>query len=479
MAEENLKQKTKKGLYWQFFNQFANNGLQFCIGIVLARLLTPEDYGITALPAVFLAVAGCLVDCGFGSALVRKPDLSEKDLSTAFYYSISVGVTLYLALFLSSGWIADFYNAPILESVLKVTALGLLFGPVASVQGVQLSRKLDFKTPTKISLTCKITTGILGLAMAFCGYGIWSLVIPGVVGSIINVLMLYYFVRWLPKERWSKESFRYLWGFGSKLLASWLMGTVYENVYPLIIGKFFSPAQLGIWNRAQGYASLPSKQATNVLQSVTFPVLSKMQEDTDKLAMNYRRILRVSAFVVFPIMLIMAAVAHPLVIILVTEKWESCVPFLQIMCFSLFLYPIHAINLNLLQVKGRSDLFLRLEIIKKIVGILIMCITIPIGLMAMAYGMVVSSFISLIINTYYTGVIINVGYWRQVKDLLPIFLMSLASFIAIRAFMMTTNNLYIQLFIGVLIGLVVYLLLTNILHREEMTDVIYMFKRKP
>ena len=478
MSEDNLKSKTKKSLYWQFFNQFGNTGLQFVITTILARLLTPEDYGITALPVIFLAVSQCIVESGFGAALIRKPDLNEKDLSTAFYYGVCMGIILYLGLFLASPFIADFYDAPILTSVLKVTALGLLLSPVASVLSVQLTRSLEFKVLAKISLTCRITTGFVALVIAFSGYGIWALVVPQVVGSFLNIFLLYYCVRWRPKEHWSKESFKYLWGFGSKLLFSYLLGTIYENIYVVVIGKFYSPVQLGIWNRAQSYANLPSKQATGVLQSVTFPVLSKIQDDEEKLAFNYRRILRVSAFVVFPIMLLLSALAEQFVVILITDKWIECVPFLQIMCVAMMLYPIHAINLNVLQVKGRSDLFLRLEIIKKIMGVAILCVTIPWGLIPMAWGMMVSSILSFFVNTYYTGKLIHVNCWRQTLDIAPIFGMAGLMYFVTGFISSCFANVYVQVVIGGAVAVVLYLGIAVLLKREELNDLKYMLKRK-
>lgn len=478
MTDNSLKVKTKKSLYWQFFNQFGNTGLQFVITTILARLLTPEDYGITALPVIFLAVAQCIVESGFGAALIRKPDLSEKDLSTAFYYSISVGVFLYLSLFFASPFIADFYNVPILQKVLRVTAIGLLIGPINSVLSIQLQRNLEFKTIAKINLICKTSTGLIAIAIAFAGFGIWALVIPQIISSLLNILLLYNNVRWLPREKWSKESFKYLWGFGSKLLFSYLLGTIYENIYLVIIGKIFSPSQLGIWNRAQSYANLPSKQATNVLQSVTFPVLSKIQNDEEKLAYNYRRILRVSAFVVFPAMLLLTALAKPFIIILITDKWIDCVPFLQILSVAMMLYPIHAINLNLLQVKGRSDLFLRLEIIKKILGIIVLCVTIPMGLIPMAWGLLASSFLSLFINTYYTGKLINVGMLRQTLDLAPIFGISGGMFVVTILLTKVISNLYLQVIVGGTVGVLLYLGVTIALKREELNDLKYMLKRK-
>lgn len=477
-TKENLKQQTKKGLYWSFFNQFANYGMQFCVGIVMARLLSPSDYGITALPAVFMAVAYILQNGGLSGALIRKTDLSEKDLSTAFYYSISVGIVLYVVMFFSATWIADFYNTPVLVPLIRVTALGFLWGPLGTPQYVILNRKLDFKTPTKISIISRIVSAIVGISMAFIGYGLWALVISGLLSSFLSLIMNWYVVRWIPKAGWSKDSFKYLWDYGNKMMASSLLDTLYNNIAPVFIGKFYSPAELGVYNRAQGYAMMPSQNVTGVIQGVTFPVLSKMQNDNEALAHNYRRMLKATAFIIFPIMMMLSALARPLVITLVTAKWESCVILLQIICFQFMWYPVHAINLNLLQVKGRSDLFLRLEIIKKIVGVSILAITLPHGLIVFCCGSVVSSLIALIINTYYTGKLINVGYFKQMRDLLPIVLLGLVMFAIIHLSNYLISNMLLQIICGGILGAIVYIGGAILFKFSELDDVKYMLKRK-
>lgn len=477
-TKENLKQQTKKGLYWSFFNQFANYGMQFCVGIVMARLLSPSDYGITALPAVFMAVAYIIQNGGLSGALIRKTDLSEKDLSTAFYYSISVGIVLYVVMFFSARWIADFYNTPVLVPLIRVTALGFLWGPLGTPQNVILNRKLDFKTPTKISIISRIVSAIVGISMAFIGYGLWALVISGLLSSFLSLIMNWYVVRWIPKAGWSKDSFKYLWDYGNKMMASSLLDTLYNNIAPVFIGKFYSPAELGVYNRAQGYAMMPSQNVTGVIQGVTFPVLSKMQNDNEALAHNYRRMLKATAFIIFPIMMMLSALARPLVITLVTAKWESCVILLQIICFQFMWYPVHAINLNLLQVKGRSDLFLRLEIIKKIVGVSILAITLPHGLIVFCCGSVVSSLIALVINTYYTGKLINVGYFKQMRDLLPIVLLGLVMFAMIHLSNYLIPNMLLQIICGGILGAIVYIGGAILLKFSELDDVKYMLKRK-
>ncbi len=478
MAEQNLKQKTKKGLYWKFAEQFANYGTQFTIGIVMARLLSPSDYGITALPAVFLAVAGIFAGAGFGSAMIRKPELKEEDLSTAFYYSTGVGIIAYILLFIASPWIANFYNTPVLKPLIRVTALGFLYGPMSTPQNIILQRRLDFKTPAKISVICKIVAGIVGITMAFYGYGVWSLTISAMLSGIVGLCIKFYVVRWYPKTGWSKESFHYLWGYGNKLMASQLIDVVYSNIAPIIIGKFYSTTDLGIYKRAQGYAAMPSSNATGVLQSVTFPVLSKMQNNDEFLAHNYRRMLKASAFVVFPLMMLLAALAHPLIIIMITKKWEACIILLQILCFSMMWYPIHAINLNLLMVKGRSDWFLKLEIIKKTYGVIILVATLPFGLTIFCSGRILFSFLSLIVNTHYTGKLINCGFWTQMKDLAPTSFLSLATFFISWSITQIISNLWLQLIIGGAIGSTFYLGMAYLLKMKQLDDVKYMLKRK-
>ena len=476
--EPNLRQKTTNGLLWSSVERFSNQGIQFLFSIVLARLLTPEDYGIVAMVIIFFAIAQTFVDSGFSNAIVRKKDRTEADLSTCFYFNIFVGLGFYIMLFLCSPFIAEFYDQPILSSVVKISGLSVLINSLCIVQQAQFTIRIDFKTQAKVTLTSTVISGILGILLAYLGYGVWALVWQGVIGTFIRMLLLWVFSKWRPRESFSKDSFHYLFGYGSKLLASGLLDTTYNNIYPIVIGKFYSPAQLGNFSRAQGWASLPSSNITSILQRVTFPVLTEMQDDDERLATNYRKLLRLSAFVIFPLMMLLAAVASPLVRVVITSKWDACVPYLQIICFSMMWYPIHAINLNLLQVKGRSDLFLRLEIIKKIVGVLVMCVTIPLGVTAMCFGMVFTSINALFINTYYTGKLLKIGYLTQMKDLLPIIFISLLVGACAYASTWLFSTEWIKLFMAVVIGGIMYLILINFFAKDEYIEVMNVIKRK-
>lgn len=475
---ESLKKKTVKGAAWTSLNQFFNIGFGFVIGVILARLLSPDDYGLLAMIAVFNAIAAAFMDCGFGSALIRKPNLTENDSSTAFYFNIVAGAILYGVIWLIAPWVTVFYNKPILTQLLRVEALLLILSSFKIVQYTQLSRALNFKSMTIISVISQAVSGIVAIVAAYRGFGVWSLVLQHLGASIIGLVLLWIISPWRPRGKWDNSSFRYLWGFGSKLLASSLLNTVYANIYPIVIGKFYSAADLGQYTRAKGYANLPSQTLTGVIQQVTFPVLSQIQEDTERLGNSYRRMLRFTVFIVFPIMIGMAVLAHPLVIALVTDKWEQCVPYLQVICFSMMWYPVHSINLNLLQVKGRSDLFLRLEIIKKAIITVAIFICVPFGIMGICIGSVCTSIICLAINTYYTGKLINVGFVRQMLDMTPTLLASLAMGAVVYLAVMPFDSDWVKLAVGVPLGLVIYLAIAKFFRMSELKEALDIIHRK-
>lgn len=477
MSTESLKQKTTKGLFWSSVERFSNQGMSFLFSVILARMLAPSDFGIIAMITIFFAVAQSFVDSGFSNALVRKTDRREEDFSTCFYFNIGVGIIAYIVLFLIAPLVASFYNQPILSPIIRITGLGVVLNSLCVVQQALFTIKIDFKSQAKVTLSATIISGIVGVVLAYQGYGVWALVWQGVVMSLVRMGLLWLMSKWRPKTGFSKDSFHYLFGYGSKLLASGLLDTIYNNIYPIVIGKFYSPTQLGNYSRALSFAQLPSSNITSILQRVTFPVLSSIQDDLPRLQANYRRLLKLSAFIVFPLMMGLAAVAFPLIRVVLTPKWEGCSLYLQIICFALMWYPIHAINLNLLQVKGRSDLFLRLEIIKKIVGVCIMCITIPLGITAMCIGMVASSLISLFINTYYTGKLINIGCLKQMRDLTPIFINSLIMGGIVYFSIQISDNDILQLSLSIIVGVLSYIGGALMITRSELKEFRNLFKR--
>ncbi len=474
---DSLKYKTKKGLYWKFSEQFAGYATQFIVGIIMARLLSPHDFGTAAIPVVFLSIAQVFVDGSFGLALIRKPEVTEKDLSTSFYYGIIVGLVCYIILFSCSPYIAVFYNEPILKHLIRITALTFLFNPLYTPQSVILNRRLDFKTPAKIQILIQIISGAAGITAAYLNYGIWALVVASLVSSVLNLLLTWYAVKWVPKERFSKKSFIYLWDFGNKMMVVRLMQTLYANIIPLIVGKSYGTRDLGIYNRAKGFASLPSSNIGGVLNSVTFPVLSKMQSDGELLGRNYRKMIRVSSFLVFPIMMLMCALAHPIIVALVTDKWIDSVILLQLMCFTYMLQPAQILNLNFLQVKGRTDLTMKLEFIKKGVYTVAIVVSIQFGLVVLCVADFFLTLFALFINTYYTGKFINVGFVKQVKDMLPHFFLSMVMLVVVFLFIQLFSSVWLQLILGGIVGLVFYFGMALLLKFDEFADLKYMLNR--
>ena len=476
MGEESLKRKTKVGLYWKFVEQFFNYGMTFIVGIVMARFLTPEDYGITALPAVFVSIAGIFTSAGFASAMIRKPELTEEDLATSFYYSAGMGIIIYVFLFFASPWIAVYYDTPVLTSLMRVNALSFIYGSMGSAQSIILQRRLDFKTPTYVGVVTKLVSGVVGIYMAYNGYGVWALTISTLIAGITNFLILWFVVKWYPKTGWSKESFRYLWGFGNKFIASQLIDTIYNNITPMIVGKYYSTKDLGVYNRAENYAKLPSQNLQGVIQSVTYPVLSKMLDDSERLAANYRRIIKATGFIVFPIMMLLAGLAHPLICIMITEKWSAAVILLQLLCFNMMWWPIQSINLNLLMVLNRTDLFLRLEVVKKIYGIIILVLTLPFGLVFFCAGRIMSAYISLFVNTYYNKELINYGFFRQFADLIPSLSLSFLTFCLSFGCTCIFDDNWMQLILGFIAGLSVYIVGAVLFKMDGLHDALYLLK---
>lgn len=386
----------------------------------MARILSPSDYGLMGMLLIFTAVSDAIMNGGLSTALIRKTDRTEVDMSTAFYFNIITGIVLYTVLFFSASSIASFYNAPELKYLVKVATIPFVINAFNLIQRTRMIIQMDFKTQAKYSIVSALIKGGSGIGLAYSGWGVWAIAWSGVIGTLTSCLLYWWHSSWKPKLTFSMKSFHELFGFGSKLMLSSVLDVFGNNLYTLIIGKYFSASSLGYYSRAFGYASLPCNVFTGVLSRVTLPMLSQIQNDNDRLAQVYKQLLSLSAFVAFPLMVGLALLAHPLIVVMITEKWLPCAEYLQLLCFAFMLYPIHALNLNLLQVKGRSDLFLRLEVIKKSMMLLLLIITIPFGIHTICIGAIVVSFLSWILNTYYTGKLIKVGFIKQITALMPV-----------------------------------------------------------
>ena len=474
---ESLKKKTVKGVVWSSVERFSVQSVQFLVMLVIARILSPKDFGLVGMLAIFIAVAQSLIDSGFSQALIRKQDRTEIDNSTVFYFNIVVSGLLYALFYAIAPWVADFYEEPQLCRLMRVLCLVVVINSFAVVQRAIYTASINFRTQAKASFTAALLSGVVGIYMAMNGYGVWTLVWQQLLNAGINTLLLWVWASWYPRLQYSWQSFHELFAFGSKLMASGLLDTLYSNMYVLVIGKVFSAVSLGYYAQADRFVKLPSSNITGILQRVTYPVLCTLQDDDDKLRKDYRQLLRLSAFIVFPLMCGLAGVAYPLIDLILGEKWLFTATLIIPLCFSGMWYPIHAINLNLLQVKGRSDLFLRLEIIKKIIGVSVLVCIIPFGLQAICYCSIATSLIALIINTYYTGKLINVGFLMQMKDLFGTLVLSLLMFALVFGITLMFDSILLQLSIGTLLGMIFFFSVSHVFKFKELSYLKSLMKR--
>lgn len=462
-----LKQKTVKGVSWSIVDNISNQGITFLVGLVLARLLTPDEYGLIGIISIFIMVFNSIVDSGFSNALIRKNNTSDTDYNTVFVVNMAISVILFAVLFFLSPTIATFFERPQLESLTQVMGFIVIINAFAIVQRTILIKNIDFKTQTIISLVSSVLSGIIGIGLAFCGYGVWSLVWQQISRQFLNTILLWVLAKWYPKFKFSMASFRELFGFGWKLLVSGLIDTIWKEIYQVVIGKCYTPATLGHYTRAQQFSSICSSNMVQVVQRVSYPVLSSIQDDRERLKSGYRRIIKVTMLLSFVLMLGLAAVSESLIIVLVGEQWLIAAKFLPVICFQMMLYPLHALNLNMLQVAGRSDLFLKLEIIKKIVAVIPLLMGIFIDIYWMLWGSVGTVFFAYYLNSYYSGKFVGYSIKTQIVDILPSF--CLASVVALIVYFVSFLNLshFLILPIQIVVGAVLVVLICELTQKEE------------
>lgn len=475
--KQSLKHTTKKGLYWSIVGTVANQGIRFVFGIVLARLLSPNDYGIIGILAVFMSVVSVFIDCGFSQALICKQNRTQKDFSTEFYFNIGVGLIGYLILFAAAPFIAIFYDMPILTPILRILGLGVIINSLCVVQGAQFAIKLDFKTPAKLAVVTQLVSGAFGIVLAYNGWGVWALVFQQVTGGLLNAILLWLFAGWRPTVEFSKTSFNYLWGYGSKILGASLIQQVYDNIYPLVIGKFFTVANLGQYSRAQGFASLPSGNLSGILNNLTFPILSRLNNDMLRLKDVYRRMIRSTAFIVFPLMIGMAVLSSSLVKVLLNELWYDCIPMLQALCLALMFQPLSVLQLNFFKATRRTDILLKVEIIKRIIGILSIILSIPFGIMGLCYGYIILYIICFFLNTFYTNKILEISFWSQIVDIIPPIIASFAMSLIIHTIILFFNYEILRLTLGGLAGIVVYYFFARLFMKKMLSDTILLIRK--
>ncbi len=475
-----MRDKTSKkvlsNLIWKFAERSGAQIIQFIVSIVLARLLTPADYGLIGLITVFISIALVFAQSGLGQALVQKKDADNTDFSTVFYFSIIFSIALYGVLFLTAPLIAGFYEEPKLINVIRVLGLSVIIGAANSVQQAYVQKTMQFKRCFWATLSGILVSGIVGIAMAYKGYGVWALVGHHISNQLINIVILWFAVKWRPILYFSVEKMKELFGYGWKLLCSSLIDAVYQNIYSLIIGKFYSSADLGYYNRGKQFPMLIIQNINSSIDSVLFPVMSEAQEQKDRVKQITRRSIMTSTFFIFPAMAGLAAVSESLTRILLTDKWLPAVPFIQFCCFTYAFWPVHTANLQAIKAVGRSDIFLKLEIIKKIIGIVILIITIPMGLIPMMIGRCVSTITSSFINAFPNRKLLNYSYFEQMKDILPTFLLSIIMFGLVLCINMLKLNVYITMIIQIIIGIIIYVVGAKIFKLETFEYVLNIIK---
>ena len=467
MVEESLKGKTVKGVAWSGIDNLAQFGVTFLVSIVLARLLSPDDYGLIGIITIFTAVCTVIINGGFTTALIRKKDATDDDYNTAFIVNLVLSLLLYAVIFLCSPLIADFFRREELVALTQVSSLGMVVGALALVQQTRLTKRIDFKTQAKITLVASVCSGVVGITMAVIGFGVWALVGQTLSSQMLRTVLLWFYNKWVPQFKFSKTSFHELFGFGWKMMLSGLLDTVWKELYQVVVGKFYTPATLGQYTRAKQFSSLFSSNLTSVIQRVTYPVLSNIQDDKERMVSAYRRIIKVTMFVTAICMFFLGAISEPLLYCLIGPKWHEAAVYLPLICITGSTYPLHAINLNMLQVQGRSDLFLGLEVIKKIIGIAPLSVCIFYGILPMLYTGFLTTVIAYFLNSYYSGKFLGYSSWMQIKDIAPSY--GLAALVALSVFFLKylPVSYWIVLPIQIILGCAVLLCVCQMTKMEE------------
>lgn len=453
-------------LMWKFLERGGVQGVQFVLSIILARLVSPSDYGIVAILLVFIQIANVFIQSGFNTALIQKKNSDDVDFSSIFYLSLVIAAILYVILYFTSPFISIFYKQEDLTIFLRIISLTLFFGAVNSVQNAYVSKTMQFKRYFVSSMGAVTGSGILGIVFAYKGFGVWALVIQQISKDVLTCFILWFTVKWRPKFVFSFERVKSLFGFGWKLLCSGILDTIFRNIYNLIVGRIYNSEILGVFNRGHQFPQVIATNLDGSIQSVMLPAISNKNDNIEEVKRMTRRSISMSAYLLMPCMFGMAAVAESLVKLLLTDKWLPCVPFLQLACFSYAIYPIHTANLTGINALGRSDIFLKLEIIKKTITVINILVTLPFGIYAMAIGQVVAAVISSFINAFPNKKLMNYSYFEQLKDLLPSFIVSIFMAVCVWSLKFISLPSSILLLLQISLGFILYIIFSKVFKLE-------------
>lgn len=477
-----LKKQALSGVFWSAIQLFGTQGISLVVSIILARLLLPAEFGLIAMLGIFMGLAATLINSGLTSSLIRSENLDEEDYSTVFYFNLVVSCILYALFVFIAPFIAAFYEQPVLTAVVRAYSVTFIINSFSAVQITRLNKILDFKTQMKVSIPSIIIGSGLGIAMAYSGFGVWSLVWSAIIQSLASTVQFWFYAKWKPLFIFNVKKFKYHFNYGVKLMFSGILDIIYTNAYTIIIGKFFAPAQVGFYNRAEALQMYPVGTINGIIARVAFPLFAAIQNDVERLKDVYMRFMQMVLFLVAPTLIFMAVLAEPLFRFLLTDKWLPAVPYFQILCFNGILYPLHSYNLQILMVLGRSDLFLRLEIAKKIIITLIILCSFPFGIYGLLYGSVLSSVLCFFVNTYYSGKFLNYSAWQQTKDILPIIALSIfVGGLVLIADMVFKNYYFIDFFrlaLGGILGVVLFIAAAFVFKLGSLFELITIAKRK-
>ncbi len=474
------KQQTLSGLFWSFTDMVLLKGLSFVAGILMARLLGPAEFGLIGMISVFIAIGISLVDSGLSASIIRTKDADDSDYSTVFYLNLGLSIIVYLVLYLFAPYISQFYNQEILTQIIRVYCLSFIISAFTSVQLAILNKKMQFRKILIYNIPGTLIGIAIGIAMGYMGYGVWSIICMYLCTQFVQSIVLWIFSGWKPSLTFSREKLKVHYGFGYKLMLSGLINTIFVNIYNVLIGRFYSVQSLGYYERAKAFNDYPITAITSIISRVSYPLLSKLQDQKEQIAKVYRQLIQSSFFIIAPLMLGGAAIAKPLFLLVLGDAWLGAVPFFQILCLASMLYPVHVFNLNVLKVYGRSDLFLKLEIIKKSVTVISVFVAFQLGLIALVWSSVFTSVTALAINMYYSSDMINYPVQKQLSDMVPTlvkaFIMAALMFILLST--IGGVNAFLQIIIVSLFGFLFYITLNYLLQSESLIYIQALIKNR-
>lgn len=472
-----VQSKETNSIIWSAIERFSTQGVQFVLSIIIARFVSPSDYGLIAMLAIFLSVAQQFVDSGFSNAIIQKKDRKEIDYYTVFYFNLIISVAVYAVLYVSSHYIASFYSEPKLEIITKWIGLNIILTAFYIIPRTKFTVELNFKIQTKISLISVTVSGFVGVLLAWCEYGVWALVIQSLLNNFLSLLLFLVVSKWRLQWMFSWNSFKSLYSFGSKLLAVGILHVICTNIYTLIIGRFFNSVDVGYFNRSQAFVAFPSVNISSIVGRVLYPVQCQIQSEDELLKKKFIQYLRMTAYIVFPLMIGFCVLSKPFILIVLTDKWLPAANILSILCLAYMWFPLTSLNWQLLTAKGRSDLALKAEILGKIVSFIILLLTLPFGIMAICYGIIVANIIDTIVIIYYVKKVVDVSYWSELKILFPI--MTVVSIMGgcVYVTQILLINPYWQLSVGVLVGMLAYIFFSFVFKLEEIKSMQLFFSK--